>query len=406
MAKLISVDKALAIIKNETPKLVIETIDLKNADGRILAEDLHAQTTLPPLSASAMDGYAVKLSNDYKVGTKLEIIGVSPAGQPFEAEVKTGQAVRIYTGGAVPKGADHVIMQENVTAKGSVLTLTEPISPASHIRKAGIDFKRNDLIIQKGRMLDSYSLALTASANIDRIKVYKRPKIALIANGDELVLLGSKLKQGQIINSNSFGLAPLLRASGAQIIDCGISKDEPEAIKAQIKQAMQADILVPIGGASVGDRDFMRMVFTELGYKKLFEKVAIKPGKPVWFGSFDNNKFVLGLPGNPASAIVTAHIFLIPLIALLSGHNIKNKAINARTKQELKPTSWRTEYIRAIANIDNNGQICVKPYPIQDSSLLTPFISANCYLVRAPESPAAKIGDIVQIMPFKPLSNM
>ena len=406
MAKLISVIQALDIIKNTAQVLGDEWVDIGKADGRVLAQDILAKTTLPPLSASAMDGYAVKLSPEYNIGTKLDLIGVSPAGDPFKGVVKTGQAVRIYTGGAVPEGADHVIMQENVKAGDGFITLSQPISPSTHIRKAGIDFKQGACIAKQGQRLDPYALALIAAANHDKIKVYKRPMIALIANGDELVPPGTSLKTGQIISSNSYGLAPLLKGFGVQILDCGISKDQPDAIKKQIKKAMQADILVPVGGASVGDRDFMRSVFADLGYQKLFEKVAIKPGKPVWFGTMPNNnladKYVLGLPGNPASAIVTAYVFIRPLVQAILGQNADNNSLYAQIEVALKPATWRTEYIRAIAKIDKNGQIKVRPYPMQDSSLLTPFLSANCYLIRKPESSLAEIGDKVEILPFKP----
>ncbi len=406
--KLISVETALALIAQNTKPLGHEIISITGAAGRILGEDIKARLTLPPADASAMDGYAVKLLDEYDIGTKLDIIGISPAGAPFNGEVKPYQAVRIYTGGAIPKGANHVIMQENVKVSDGHIILTEPISKASHIRKAGIDFNKNDILLKSGTRLDGYALGLCAAANIAKLKLCKKPKIVLLANGDELVEPGTNPQNGQIISSNPYGLAPLLKAWGAEITNAGISKDEPEAIKAQILAHKDADILVPIGGASVGDRDYMRTVFAALGLEKIFEKVAVKPGKPVWFGRMSgeiSGPMVLGLPGNPASALVTAHIFLKPLIENLTAmrntpENLPEK-LPAITRVDLPASTWRTEYIRAKAEIAPDGKLYLTPFPRQDSSLLTPFIEANCFLVRNPNRPAAKAGDIVEILPIK-----
>jgi len=407
MAKLISVTTALAAIADAVKPMGIQSLPLEELNGRVLAENALANTTLPPLDASAMDGYAVKLEDHHKQGSTFTQIGESPAGKPFQGTVKSGETVRIFTGGAIPDGANHVIMQENISADGAKITLTKPISPASHIRKAGIDFTKGQLIVNAGTKLDAYCVALLAAANHGQAPVYKRPKVALIANGDELVEPGSKLRTGAVISSNPSGLAPLIASWGGEAIFAGISSDDPEAIKAQIAACKDADILVPIGGASVGDHDYMRPVFTELGYEKIFEKVAVKPGKPVWFGTMPKDgspQYVLGLPGNPASALVTAHVFLKALInGLIHTSEPSHTFITAHVTHPLKAATWRAEYIRAYAKVDQHGLVQVTAIPRQDSSLLTPFLTANCFLVRGPDAPALETGERAKIMPIKPL---
>ena len=407
MAKLISVATALAAISAAAKPMGVQSVPLEKLNGHVLAENTLAKTTLPPLDASAMDGYAVKLEDHHTQGSTFNQIGESPAGNPFRGTVGSDETVRIFTGGAVPDGANHVIMQENVSADGDTVTLIEPISPASHIRKAGIDFSEGQLIVNAGTKLDAYAIALLAAANHGEAPVRKRPKVALIANGDELVEPGAKLRIGAIVSSNPSGLAPLVASWGADPIFAGISSDDPEAIKAQIAACADADILVPIGGASVGDRDFMRPVFTELGYKKIFEKVAVKPGKPVWFGTMpkeNNPQYVLGLPGNPASALVTAHVFLKTLIdGLIHAGEPSHNFIAAHVTHPMNAATWRAEYIRAYAEIDERGAVQVTAIPRQDSSLLTPFLTANCFLVRDPETPALEAGDLAKIMLIKQL---
>ncbi len=402
MHKLISVATALKSIEQACTPMAVIKVELAQLNGYVLAEDAVAKTTLPPLDASAMDGYAIRLQDHHRQGSTFTLIGHSPAGAPFQGKIGPNETVRIFTGGAIPDGANHVVMQENVKADGKTVTLSAPISKASHIRKAGIDFGKGQTILKAGSRLDAYAIALLAAANYSEAHVYKRPKIALIANGDELVEPGQDIPTGAVISSNPYGLAPLLAAWGADIIFAGISRDDPKAIKAQIATCSQADILVPVGGASVGDHDYMRPVFAELGYDKIFEKVAVKPGKPVWFGKL-GAQYVLGLPGNPASALVTAHVFLKPLVENLTHANTRNTTIFARTTEPIKAATWRAEYIRACAHVDAMGLIHVTPIPRQDSSLLTPFLRANCFLVRNPETPAANTGDMVEILPIKAL---
>lgn len=403
MANLISVTEAQDIILQLAKTLGVVEIPITQAHGYILAQDMCARVSLPPLDASAMDGYAIKCEPQHEEGSVFSLIGEAPAGAPFDGEVGANECVRIFTGGAIPKGANHIVMQENITADGTKITLSQPISPATHIRKAGIDFTKGNIILKQGATLDAYGIAILAAANHGLVPVYKRPKLAIIANGDELIEPGSLAGIGKVISSNPYGLAPLIKAWGADAIFTEICKDDPKAIQACIETCADADILLPIGGASVGDRDYMRGVFNEMGFSQAFAKVAVKPGKPVWFGRL-GTQYVLGLPGNPASALVTAQVFLKPLIQAVNGFQSPvQSTVPALVTTEMPASTWRTEYIRAIAHVDAGGCLHVTPYPRQDSSLITPFITANCLLVRQPQEQALSVGDKVEVLFIKPL---
>ncbi len=402
MADLISAAQALEIIAANTAPGPRFNCPLAQAQNHVLAEDVHARLSLPPFDVSAMDGYAV-IGEALNQGVKLDLIGEAQAGQKFAGTIQKHQAVRIFTGAALPSGADHIIMQEHAELSGTTVRLNAAPSPASHIRKAGIDFKKGDKILSKGTRLDGFALSLAAAANHARLSVYKKPVVALLANGDELTEPGQDGGPDSIINSNPYGLAALIEDWGGQAVTADISKDNPDAIKTQIKSCSDADILLPIGGASVGDYDYMQSTFTALGYRAHFSKIAVKPGKPVWFGKLAK-QLVLGLPGNPASALVCAHIFLKPMIQQLCGDKTLPSYLQARTTQDLPASTWRREYIRAHAHIDEAGTLRVTPYPRQDSSLITPFITANCFLVRTPKQAAVRTGEIVEIQIIKSLT--
>jgi molybdopterin molybdotransferase len=400
---LIPVSEALEKINKTASPGPISTISLRHAVGYVLAEDVVSRTTLPPLDASAMDGYAIANSGKIEIGSKFTVVGESPAGNPFRGPVGSLETVRIFTGGAVPKDTNHIIIQENVKRIDDTITLTESVGTSSHIRKAGIDLKKGMLIASAGTKIDAYLSALIAAANHEEVEVFKKPKIALLANGDELVEPGTEPGEGGIISSNPYGLGPLIEEWGGDVLYTGISKDSPSAIKAHIRACREADILLPIGGASVGDRDFMRQVFDELGYTAVFTKTAVKPGKPTWFGTLDQ-QYVLGLPGNPASALVCAHIFLKPLMFALSGRkDAAHDTLNAQTTEAMPAVRDRAEYVRARAEVNADGQIEVTPFPRQDSSLITPFVKTNCLMIRETGAPALPQCDPIQIMLIKPI---
>lgn len=392
---MISVSNALNVLRQHQAKRPIMSVSLAESLGAILAEDITAKITLPPLAASAMDGYAVKLSDVGKAGAKLNVIGESPAGHPFQGTVKRGQAVRIFTGGAVPQGADHIVIQENALRDGDTLTTLFDNDAPRHIRKAGIDFKIGDTLITKGTRIGPMHIAIAAAANHANLPLYKHPVIALIANGDELKAPGSDVSRTDIISSNPAGLGALIHHWGGEVMDMGIASDKIESITALIHKAKDADIIVPVGGASVGDHDYMREAFKQCGLTSIFEKVAVRPGKPTWFGTM-GTQVVLGLPGNPASATVCAHLFLKTLMGASDGlHYAK-----AKLTGPINANGPRETYMRAFTKLTDIGQLEVTPFPRQDSSLLTPLTKANVLIHLPKETGPWKTGDVIDVLPL------
>ena len=392
---MISVSDATELLTEHHFQRPIVSMPLAKTMGAILAEDIKAKITLPPLAASAMDGYAVKLDDVRKAGAKLTVIGESPAGHPFQGTVNTGEAVRIFTGGAVPNGADHIVIQENAERDGETLTTLFDNDASRHIRRAGIDFKTGDTLLTKGTRIGPMHIAIAAAANHAALPIYKRPIVALIANGDELKAPGSEIGDTDIISSNPAGLGALIRQWGGEVIDMGIASDSVESITALIHAAKEADIIVPIGGASVGDHDYMREAFKACGLTSRFEKIAVRPGKPTWFGIM-GDQVVLGLPGNPASATVCAHLFLKILMGMTNDLTLTK----AKLTEPIKANGPRETYLRAFAKLSNTGQLEVTPFPRQDSSLLRPLTKANV-LIRLPkESGPWEAGEFIEVLPL------
>lgn len=395
---MISVSEALTILERYRVTTKIVSKDLSECLGHRLAEDIVAKLTLPPHDASAMDGYAVRLVDSRTVGTQLRVIGEVPAGHVFDGEVGAGQAVRIFTGSPLPKGADHIVIQENVEREGDTITLTEPNDEPRHIRRAGMDFKVGDKIVSAGQRIGPPEIALAAATNHDTLSVFSKSRLAVIAAGDELVMPGQAQSPGDIVNSNTLALSALIQAWGGEVIYTHLEKDEPEAIEAMFKRAMDADIIVPVGGASVGDHDHMRRVFAGLGGEMIFEKIAVKPGKPTWLGTLEG-RIVLGLPGNPASALVCAHLFLRTLM-----NGSQTIHLQASLTEDLPSNGPRESYLRGRLDISHESErLRVTPFPRQDSSLLTPFLAANSLIRRHPNAKASYIGDDVEVLLIDPL---
>lgn len=388
---MISVAEALAHISALRPIAGTETAALSSAMGRVLAAPVTADLTQPPLAASAMDGYAVRLSDIAKAGAVLQVIGEAPAGTPFSGQIETGQAVRIFTGGAIPTGADTVIIQENVTRRGGQITVNEPQSEPRHIRRAGIDFTKGDTLIPAGTHIGPSEILVAAAANHAHVTVQKRLKVAILSNGDELCAVGGTPKAGQVISSNPHALAALITQWGGDPHILPTASDSVKSILSSLKTAKDADIIVPVGGASVGDHDYMRAAFMKAGLTMVFEKIAVRPGKPTWCGRMGAH-VVLGLPGNPASAVVCAHLFLQPLLKDTPPHAA------AKLQNPLPKNGPRESYLRAVASLDAQGQLWAAPLPKQDSGLMTPFLKANA-LLRIPANQEAKAaGDMAEIM--------
>ena len=324
----------------------------------------------------------MKLADVTAQDAQLNIIGEAPAGAPFDGRVEAGQTVRIFTGSLVPKGADHVIIQEHVTRNGDKIRVDTPATLARNIRKAGQDFAEDDVIIRAGTRLDWRHVALIAAANIAEIAVSKKPHIAILANGNELIEPGSPIAAGQIVNSNPYALAALIESWGGTATILPVAGDSVENITQRIQMAREADIILPVGGASVGDHDHMKPAFEQAGLEMIFSKVAVKPGKPTWFGTLGEQR-VLGLPGNPASALVCAHLFLKPLMGINSDPLLKAKLSTA-----LPASGPRETYARGRVDAGR-----IKLFPKQDSALISPFPKANALIKLPPNSGPWREGD-------------
>lgn len=395
--KMASVEQALGLIRENARarKLGLETIPLAAAEGRRLAEPVIAQVNQPPADVSAMDGYAVRHA-DMKIGAMLKVSGESRAGAPLSGALGAGEAIRIFTGAHVPKGADHILIQEDTKRDGDVVMVTFEQPRAENIRRAGLDFAMGKELVPAGRVMTEGAISLAAAGNVGHVTVSKAPLIGVLANGDELVAPGTSLAPGQVVNSIQPALLALIRRWGAVALDLGLSRDTEEDVRQRISGA--CDVIVSIGGASVGDYDVVRSAFAAEGFTPVFEKIAMKPGKPTWFSAREAT-LALGLPGNPAAAMVTAQLFLRPLIDALTNAPIEASApVRAHTSTALHAAGNREEYLRSVLTIDAEGRANVVAAENQDSSLLSPFLTANALIRRPAGSPAAAEGDLVEIV--------
>ncbi|TPI50184.1 molybdopterin molybdotransferase MoeA [Mesorhizobium sp. B2-9-1] len=390
---LLPVTEALERLLDGVTALPGERVPLADAAGRVLAEPVVALRTQPPFDASAMDGYAARFSDVASAPALLEVIGMAPAGRGFSGTVGEGQAVRIFTGAPLPEGADTVVIQENVRDLGNGrIELTEPTAEARNVRRRGLDFGQGDVLLEKGRVLDAAALSLAASANHPALCVVRRPLVAIIATGDELLPPGSALGPDQIISSNAYGVAAAAQSVGARALDLGIAADRQEAIAALVRKAVEAgaDIIVTLGGASVGDHDLVHGVLTGEGMQLDFWKIAMRPGKPLMFGRLGNVRCI-GLPGNPVASIVCSQLFLKPLLARLGGRDHRQDMRMARLGTAMRANDVRQDYVRAVVREDA-GTLIATPFGIQDSSMLRMLADANGLIVREPFAPAAEAG--------------
>jgi len=400
---MISADDALDRILAALVPLPSEVIGFADGDNRVLAQDVTARLTQPPSDVSAMDGYAVRAVDVETVPVELEVIGTSKAGGTFDGVVGPGRAARIFTGATVPQGADTIIIQEDTERGGeNQIRVLERADPGRHIRLKGVDFQDGESLLKKGQRLTSRDLALLAAMDINRIEVTQRPRLALLATGDELVRPGEPVAAHQIISSTPYALAAWIKRWGGQADILDIARDNEDSLRQAAKSARDVDILVTLGGASVGDHDLVQSVLGKEGLHVDFWKVAIKPGKPLIFGDIAGTTF-LGLPGNPVSALVCGLLFLRPAIGALLGINKADLApplAIAHLGKDLSANSKRQDYIRARLSRDAAGRLVVIPFDLQDSSVLSVFAAADCLIVRKPLAQAAKKGDLVDIWPL------
>jgi molybdopterin molybdotransferase len=391
---LMPVADALSAILAGAEPLGEEMVALDAAHHRVLARDLAALRTQPPQAMSAMDGYAVRSADAAKVGARFKVIGEVAAGRPFGQSVGSGEAVRIFTGGVIPDGADSIVIQEDTKVDGAVITITEATSPGQHIRPAGVDFNKGDVLLKGGNRLTDRDLSLAAGMNYPELAVRRRPKVAVLATGDELVMPGSQPGPGQIVYSNGYALRALARAEGAETVDLGIAADTVEATTHGIRRARDsgADILITTGGASVGDHDLVKQSLEAERVAMAFWRIAMRPGKPMMHGRLGGMR-VIGLPGNPVSSYVCAFLFLVPLIRALSGraaiHHVRETGLLGR---DVIANDQREDYLRARLDERADGALIATPVNHQDSSLLGNLAAARALLIRAPFAPPAAAG--------------
>jgi len=395
---MIGFDEAVALVAGAATTLGAERVAIADAHGRVLAAAVEAQVCAPPCDTSAMDGYAVRDADLADLPARLAVVGLSYPGSGFPGRVETGSCVRLFTGAPVPAGADRVVIQEMVRREGDVATFAEAPGTARHIRRRGSDFETGARLLEAGRRLDPRALVAAAGADVADVEAWRRPRLAVLATGDELADPGRAREQaGAIPESVSFGVVALAESWGAEPVGRRRLRDDLPAMEAAAAEALAlADLVVVTGGASVGEKDHAKRMFEPAGLELIFSKVAIKPGKPVWLGRA-RNRLVLGLPGNPTSALVTARLLLAPLLAGLSGRDPADALCwrQAILAEAVGPCSDRETFIRACAD----GK-AARPLSNQDSSAQRTLAAADLLIRRRAHAPAAAAGETVDVLDF------
>ena len=399
---LLSVADALALVLADAHPLPLEAATLLDAHGRVLAADLAALRTQPPADVSAMDGFAVRAVDVAVAPTLLHVVAEIAAGRPLDREIGPGEAARIFTGAVMPRGSDTVVIQEVTRRDGDTVVIQRPETRGRHVRPEGLDFKAGNVLIARGKRLTARDVALAGAMNYVAVPVHRRPRVAILATGDELVPPGTPPAPGQIVSSNGFALMAIARSEGAEVVDIGVVADRLDATIAAVRRARAAgvDVLVTSGGASVGDYDFVKPAFAAEGIDLSFWKVAMRPGRPLMHGRLGSMQ-VLGLPGNPVSSFVCAILFLVPLLRRLAGRSdLSPPSQSAKLGCALPANDERADYLRARLTrgaLADGGDIAT-PFPRQDSSMLAPLAHSDCLVVREPFAPAAGPGDPCNIL--------
>ncbi len=404
MKPLLPVDEATRrLLEAAVPVADSETLPLADCDGRILVADLAARLTQPPFDASAMDGYALRSADAPEIGSVLTVIGQAAAGHAFTGTVGQGEAVRIFTGAPVPAGADTILIQEDAEVlEGGKIRTTFEVTAGRHIRPRGQDFAEGETVLTAGRELGFTDLTVAAAMNHATLPVYRRPLVAILATGDELLPPGSTPQPAQIIASNTFGVAALARTAGADILDLGIIADDDALIRAAVGKAVaaKADVLVTLGGASVGDHDLVQAALKAEGMQLDFWRIAMRPGKPLMVGAIGTMQ-VLGLPGNPVASLVCSLLFLEPLLRNIARRAPLQRVATARTATPLKANDHRQDYLRARFHTDENGVLMAEAYTKQDSSMMKILAHSDGLIVRPPHAPAVEAGTVCQVIRLK-----
>lgn len=396
MSPALTVEEARARILRDAAVIGdVQRRELLAAHGQVLAETLSASLTQPPFAASAMDGYAVRVADVTRLPATLRVIGEAAAGRSFAGTVGPGEAVRIFTGAPVPSGADAIVIQEDATRDGDRVVVGDGKPDFSHVRPKGGDFTSGEVLLLPGRRLTARDITLAAAMGHASLPVRRPPVVAILATGDELVLPGVVPGPDQIVCSNTFGIAGMVRAAGGTPRLLGIARDTKESLAERIDQATGADVLVTVGGASVGDHDLVGPVLKSRGMVLDFWKIAMRPGKPLMYGRL-GRQHVLGLPGNPVSSLVCTRLFVMPLVrALLGLVPEPARPVEARTAVPLAINGPRAHYMRATTRRAEDGTLEVTPVANQDSSLMRPLADADCLIVRPIGAPPLPSGAIV-----------
>ena len=400
MALLPVADALARLLSAASPVERTQKVPLHEADGRVLAETVTARLTQPPFDNSAMDGYALRHEDIAALGSVLKVVGASSAGHAFDGEAAPGEAVRIFTGAPLPAFADTILLQEDAEVLEDGRIRTTFLTPKGrHIRPRGQDFHEGDVILKAGDVLDPGRLTVAAATNHAELTVYARPRVALLATGDELVPPGTPPGPSQIIASNTYGVAAIARAAGAEVIDLGIVRDDRQAILEAVQAALARDIdvLVTLGGASVGDFDLVQPVLGEAGMALDFWRIAMRPGKPLMVGRLGAVQ-VVGLPGNPVSSLVCSHLFLDPLLRRLAHLPPVNRMRRAIAAVPVKENDHRQDYVRARIARAPSGELLVTPFDKQDSSMMRTFADSQGLLIRPPNAPPMEAGSPCDIL--------
>lgn len=394
---MISVEEARERILAALHPTPAEIVALADVWGRVTAAPVIARLTQPPMDVSAMDGYALR-AVDGTLNATLRVIGSAPAGHPFTGSVGPGQAVRLFTGSVVPPGTDAILLQEDATATGTEIRVNEAVVAGRHIRRAGQDFAAGDAVVHAGRRLTARDIGLAAAANHPWLAVHRRPRVAILATGDEIAMPGEPIPPGGIVSSNSHALAALVRAAGGEPIVLPVAADTREAVAAVADAVHGMDMLVTTGGASVGDHDLVIESLRSRGLELDFWQIAMRPGKPLLYGRLGAVP-VLGLPGNPVSAMVCSILFLLPALSRLSGlPAAPPPTVQAIAGGTLRPNDHRADHLRSTIATDSQGRMVATPFPVQDSAMLRRLAHADALILRAPNAPAVPEGAEVTII--------
>jgi len=394
----ISVDEARRRILDGLTTLPAEQVGLAEAHGRVLAQDVAARRTQPPSAVSAMDGYAVRAADVAQVPVTLTVVAHVPAGTSYEGTLGLNESVRIFTGAPLPAGADTIVIQEDTDGGGETVEVRAGAEAGTYVRPAGLDFSAGATLLDAGRLLTARDIGLAAAMNVPWLSVRRRPRVALLLTGDEIVLPGEDVGPNQIVSSNGFALAGLVAASGGVPVQLGVALDDADSLRVAAERARGCDALVTTGGASIGEHDLLQQALADVGLEIDFWRIAMRPGKPLMYGHFQGIP-MLGLPGNPVSSMVCGLLFLRPMLRRMLGtHEDGVPRGTALLGEALGQNDRREDYLRATLERNDAGEAVATAFARQDSSMFATLAAADCLIVRPPHAPPAEAGTRVDIV--------